>query len=109
MPTSRDILLEAALPGGRAARAFRTDGLVVVQNWQDVVPVLRDAELAREIHNAAAVRKNAGGFVRVGTIPVVIVEELKRKGIWQDRKRLLAWLQHPDNRKWRTDDGRRLV
>jgi hypothetical protein len=109
MATARDVVHEAALPGGRATRALREDGLVLVQAWQDCRPVLREAELARQVHRASLHLTNPAGIVRVATVPLVIVEELKRAGIWRDRRRLLAWLSDPDNRAWRTDDGRRLA
>ena len=43
---------------------------------------------------------------KVASIPLTVWEELTRKGIAQDQKKLLAWLDHPDNRAFRTRPGR---
>ena len=43
---------------------------------------------------------------RVASIPLVVWEELKRNGIADDKKKLKAWLNHPDNRAFRTRPGK---
>jgi hypothetical protein len=43
---------------------------------------------------------------RVASIPNVIWEDLVRRGIANDTKKLKAWLNDPDNRAFRTRPGR---
>lgn len=75
---------------------------------QNLTPILDDAKRAAGAFDPYAVRKNAAGIRRVASIPVVVVAQLKARGIWQDRKRLLRWLSDPENRAFRTDDGGKL-
>jgi hypothetical protein len=52
-------------------------------------------------------RKNRNTMMRrVGSVPLNIYMDLKAKGIIDDRKKLAAWLNDPDNRAWRTDDSK---
>lgn len=46
------------------------------------------------------------GHVHVAEIPIAVVNQLMRDGIWQDKDRLTKWLNDPDNRAWRTDRRR---
>jgi len=43
---------------------------------------------------------------QVASIPLVVWEGLKRKGIADDNKALMRWLDDPDNRAFRTRPGR---
>ncbi len=43
---------------------------------------------------------------RMASIPMVVWEGLLRQGIANDRKKLKAWLNDPDNRAFRTMLGR---
>lgn len=46
------------------------------------------------------------GLHHVARIPLVILEDLQRKGITKDKKRMKAWLNDPDNRFFRTREGK---
>jgi hypothetical protein len=39
---------------------------------------------------------------RVASIPLILVYELKRKGIWGNQERMRKWLNDRDNRVFRT-------
>lgn len=41
----------------------------------------------------------------VARVPLVILEELMRKGITKDKKAMKKWLNDPDNRVFRTREG----
>jgi hypothetical protein len=43
---------------------------------------------------------------RTGRIPMVIVYDLMRKGIWEDDDALLQWLELPENAAWKVHPGR---
>lgn len=45
-------------------------------------------------------------FVKVASIPLVIYQELVRKGIADDPVAMKKWLNDPDNRYFRTAPGR---
>lgn len=43
---------------------------------------------------------------RVASLPLTVVEDLMKRGIWQDKKALRKWLADGDNRAFRTSlDG----
>lgn len=43
---------------------------------------------------------------KVASIPLAVYYELKRQGVLDDERRLKAWLNDPDNRAFRTKQGR---
>ncbi len=45
------------------------------------------------------------GVHHVARVPLVILEDLMRKGIHKDPKAMKAWLNDPDNRVFRTREG----
>jgi hypothetical protein len=72
---------------------------------QDIQPVLeRNHEMRRHFSSAMDPHGEWGSYV--GSIPVVIWEELERQGIAQDDKALLKWLQQPENRDLKIHPGR---
>ena len=60
--------------------------------------------LFRSLQNEA--RSGWGEGQRVASIPAVIWEDLIRRGIAGDKKKLKAWLNDPDNRAFRTRLGK---
>lgn len=42
---------------------------------------------------------------RVARIPVIIVEQMMREGIWGDQDKMRSWLNDPDNKYFRTTNG----
>jgi hypothetical protein len=79
-------------------------GLPLITYTQDVKPIIEANK--RAANNFAGT--NNDGFTRVASIPNVVVQRLMQTGIWYDEKAMNAWLDDPDNRFFRTDDGRRL-
>ena len=58
----------------------------------------------------AATKKVDSVMTHVARIPNTVIDDLNHKGIMrgfkvQDEKRFKAWLNHPDNRVWRTYPG----
>jgi len=43
---------------------------------------------------------------RVARIPLVLVEQMIRDGVWNDQERMRAWLNDPDNAPFRTTKGK---
>ena len=79
-------------------------GLPLITYTQDVKPIIEANK--RAANNFVGTNKD--GFTRVASIPNVVVQRLMQTGIWYDEKAMNAWLDDPDNRFFRTDDGRRL-
>lgn len=72
-----------------------------VQNVTDIV------EDAHEQYKGKDERSRwSGDLHHVAHIPAVIVQDLRRRGIWDDEKALRRWLNDPDNRCFRTRPGR---
>ena len=43
---------------------------------------------------------------RVARIPLVLVEQMMREGIWGDQERMRVWLNDPENAPFRTTKGK---
>lgn len=74
-----------------------TDGSAVIETKQDVTDII---EANKADFNQAGGLK--GDMHHVARIPLVVYEELMRKGIAGDPAALKRWLDHPDNRAFRT-------
>lgn len=77
-------------------------GGFTVEHVADVEPVIEENKL---IANAAS-RDWKGDLKHVARIPLVILDQLRKAGILRDPKRYRAWLNDPDNRVFRTHEGR---
>lgn len=79
------------------------DGVMVLKYTQDVEPII---EQNRAIQNSGHSMYSPSKDMRhVASIPVSLVDDLIRKGIWDDEKKFRAWLNDPDNRVFRTGLG----
>ncbi|HJQ13085.1 MAG TPA: hypothetical protein VJ840_18780 [Gemmatimonadaceae bacterium] len=61
---------------------------------------------ASERNQTTAKTPYRDGMHHVARIPLVILEELQRKGITRDQKAMKKWLNDPDNRFFRTREGK---
>jgi hypothetical protein len=84
-------------------------GQILIAQHQEIGPALEEAKALAGVFDRHAVRRNPAKVRHVARLPTVVVSQLEKAGIWQDRKKLLAWLSDPDNRVFRTDDGTRLA
>ena len=75
---------------------------LVVRKVQDVQPII---DLNTRLRNDYTGTQGKT-FVKAAVIPNIKIEELMKEGIWQDKKRLKAWLNDPDNRAFRTSTGK---
>lgn len=71
---------------------------------EDVQNVGGRVDVNRELYKLP--RSGWGDGQRVASIPLVVWQDLKRRGIADDPGRLKAWLNDPDNRAFRTRPGR---
>jgi len=104
MSKSRPIETDAIL---RVRRMFHDsiDGeSQVVEHTQDVSAILKEN---KEQYKAYDERSRWNHEMnRVASIPLVVWEDLKRRGIADDKNALMRWLDDPDNRAFRTRPGR---
>ena len=77
------------------------DGTFHVTKKQNVQPTLDYTKYLRE---QPVDRKNE--VRHAADIPPVIAASLSRSGILHDKKRLLKWLDKPENRVFKTVEGR---
>ena len=77
------------------------DGKFHITKKQDVQPTLDYTKFLREqpVNRKAEDR-------HVAEIPPVLAASLSRSGILHDKKRLLKWLDKPENRVFKTVEGR---
>ena len=79
------------------------DGNVTIQTSQDVSDVIEANKLQ---FNQVDERANwKGDLHKIGSIPMSIYYDLKRRGILDDQAALKRWLNDPDNRLFRTRPG----
>jgi hypothetical protein len=64
---------------------------------QEADPIIEQNKLEASMAPA----RHGDGLTKVGSIPLTLWAELKRKGIIDDKKKLLAWLADPDHSKFR--------
>ena len=76
------------------------DGTFHITKSQDVQPTLDYTKYLRE----QPILRSANDR-HVAEIPPVIAAKLQREGILQDSKRLLQWLDRPENKYFKTWNG----
>lgn len=84
------------------------DGKYIIQTEQDVSAIV---EQNKKEFNAVDERARWGEFTKVASIPDSVIVDLNNKGIMRghavlDQKAFLAFLNHPDNRAFRTRPGK---
>jgi hypothetical protein len=98
-------------------RVFSTDPLTGIQRFWNHNPADDTAYLETEQELTDSLDLNKahyndsesnwnGDMHRVASIPLAVVSDLMRRGIWGDEARMKAWLNDPDNRAFRTRPGR---
>ena len=43
---------------------------------------------------------------KVASIPLIVVEQMMREGIWGNQERMKVWMNDPANAMWRTTKGK---
>jgi|DEB3_MinimDraft_2_1074329.scaffolds.fasta_scaffold01978_6 hypothetical protein len=86
---------------------FTDDGLVL-ETKEDVSALV---ELNKKQFNESDGTFRDPVMTHIARVPATVIDDLNRKGIMRgyqviDEKRMKAWLNHPDNRFFRTHPGR---
>jgi hypothetical protein len=85
------------------------DGGLVIETVQDVSAIL---EQNKQEYNATNGRWGNDVFDnKIASIPLTVIDDLNKAGIMRgfhvvDQKKFRAWLNNPDNRFFRTRQGR---
>lgn len=92
--------------GDRVTVAHQVEGDLVLATTQDVTEIVEANK--RQVNQAT--RKVDQVMTHIARIPNTVIDDLNQKGIMrgfavQDQARFKAWLNHPDNRVWRTYPG----
>lgn len=79
------------------------EGKFRLETVQNVTPYL---EAAKQQFNSTDERARWGDIAHVATVPLSVMQHLKRTGIADDVKKFKAWLNDRDNRMFRVRPGR---
>jgi hypothetical protein len=76
----------------------------------------QSTEEIKDIVNANQREKREGGrnqyqgdtqfSHKVASIPMIVVEQMMRDGVWNDQERMREWLNNPENAPFRTTKGK---
>lgn len=92
---------------GRVTVAHETDDGVILETKQDVSEIIEANK--RQYNNSDG--KFDDVITHVARLPLTVVDDLNRKGVMQgfkviDQTRFKVFLNHPDNRFFRTHPGK---
>ena len=76
------------------------DGTILINTFQDLEPVLDSIARDRELY------KNDGDNKVIGRLPMIKVEELIRRGIYDDPDAFDKWWNSTEANPWRIWKGR---
>ena len=89
------------------------DGIPVIHKIQDVRPVLEQNMREGADFDGAKVARNPGGFRHVARIPMVVIEQLRARGVIKgmtvvDEKAFMRFLSDREHYRLRTDNAAQL-
>ena len=93
----------------RQFKKHNTDSGYVIETTQDVTDII---ERNKQEYNNSSTKWGEDVFDnKIASIPMTVVDDLNKKGIMRgfhvlDQKKFFAWLNDPDNRFFRTKQGR---
>lgn len=84
---------------------YEIDGQYYIRQSQDVQNII---DLNKSEFNSVdeRARYKSDMFNRVARLPLVVLEDLRKRGILRDKKAFLKWLDQPENRAFRTRPGK---
>ena len=93
----------------RKFKKHDTNNGYVIETTQDVTDII---ERNKQEYNNSSTKWGEDVFDnKIASIPMTVVDDLNKKGIMRgfhvlDQKKFFAWLNDPDNRFFRTKQGR---
>jgi hypothetical protein len=96
-----------ATDNGKHTNFHDLDGKYFIETKQDISQII---EGNKAEFNAIDENAKWGEFAKVASLPNVVIDDLNKQGIMRgfavmDEKRFRAFLNHPDNRFFRTRPG----
>ena len=85
------------------------DGSITIASAQDdrIVKKLSDLNSKEKFHNRSTQYKGDSVMShKVASIPMIVVEQMMREGIWGNQERMKVWMNDPANAMWRTSKGK---
>ena len=85
------------------------DGSITIASGQNdkVVKKLSDLNSKEKFHNRSTQYKGDSVMShKVASIPLIVVEQMMREGIWGNQERMKVWMNDPANAMWRTTKGK---
>lgn len=87
---------------------FDGDGGLILETKQDVTGIV---ENNKRLFNEVTSQDKWGDLTKVASLPLTVIDDLNKKGIMRgfaviDETAFKAFLNHPDNRFFRTRPGR---
>lgn len=80
------------------------DNHLFIQGSQDVTAIQEYNAAHRAMHDTSG--RCAPDGELAGSVPLEIMTDLQKKGIWQDDDALLAWFELPENKDWKMHPGK---
>ena len=96
----------------RQRKAHKTDdGGLVIETVQDVSGIVESNKKQFNAYDERARWSDDLLGNKIASIPLTVIDELNKQGIMRgfhvlDQTRFKSWLNHPDNRAFRTRPGR---
>lgn len=90
---------------GITEKYYEQDGKWIIARDQEVESIFETNQQMRNQVDERA-RFKSDSMNHVAFIPLLVLEELRRKGILDDQKALRKWLNDRDNQPFRTRPGR---
>ena len=82
--------------------------LPLIVSSQDTGPIVDSAKALASNFDPIKPRTGSDEWTHIARIPLVMWQRLNALGITRDEAAFNAWLDHPEARQLRTDDGRKL-
>ena len=86
--------------GVRQRLVIEQDGGIHLESSQDVDHILKAAHESRMNYSK---HERIGDDVKVASIPLLVQQDLVKRGIWQDKPKLWIWL-NTEGRAYKTRD-----
>jgi hypothetical protein len=87
------------------------DGGLVIETVQDVSDIMESNKAQFNAYDERSRWSNEVFGNKIASVPLTVIDDLNQKGIMRgfhvlDQKKFKEFLNHPDNRVWRTRPGR---
>ena len=79
---------------------------VSTQNTQEIKDIVASNHLDKLDGGRNQYQGDTQFSHKVASIPMIVVEQMMRDGVWNDQERMRVWLNDPENAPFRTTKGK---